>query len=143
MMGLSVVKRVSNSISDNPCGCSLGGWSFIKFTTLITRIFRSGMYWRSKSTAARVSRVGTSPAHAITTSGPTPLSLLAHSHIPMPAVQCFIAASIVRYCNSGCLPATMTLTRLRLRRQWSVTKSKLLASGGRYTRMISAFLLTT
>ena len=43
------------------------------------------------STAASVSRVGTSPAQAITTSGSLPPSLLAHSQMPMPAVQCFSA----------------------------------------------------
>ena len=42
----------------------------------------------SSDVAARVSSVGTSPAQAITTSGSPPQSLLAHSQIPMPAVQC-------------------------------------------------------
>ncbi len=37
----------------------------------------------------------------------------------------------------------MTLTYWRLRRQWSATDSRQLASGGRYTRTIDAFLLTT
>ena len=44
--------------------------------------------------AARISSVGTSPALAITTSGSKPLSLLAHSQIPMPAVQCRTAVSM-------------------------------------------------
>ena len=39
-----------------------------------------------------------------------PLSLLAHSQIPMPAVQCLIAWSIVSHCGAGCLPATTTFT---------------------------------
>ena len=34
---------------------------------------------------------GTSPQHAMTTSGSSPLSLLAHSQIPRPIVQCFTA----------------------------------------------------
>ena len=34
--------------------------------------FRSGRFFRRKSTAARVSSVGTSPQHAITTSGSPP-----------------------------------------------------------------------
>src|SRR5882724_12163031 len=75
--------------------------------------------------------VGISPAHAITTSGSPSLSLLAHSQMPMPAVQCLMAASMSRYCSAGCFPATMTLIKSRLRRQWSVTESSVLASGGR------------
>ena len=46
---------------------------------------------RSRSTAASVSSVGTSPPQAITTSGSPPRSLLAHSQMPMPAVQCLTA----------------------------------------------------
>ena len=49
------------------------------------------MCLRSRSTAARVSSVGTSPQQAITTSGSPPWSLLAHSQMPSPAVQCLIA----------------------------------------------------
>src|SRR5438309_5882232 len=45
----------------------------------MTRIFKSGACLRSRSTAARVSSVGTSPQQAITTSGSPPRSLLAHS----------------------------------------------------------------
>ena len=63
---------------------SLVGWSFMRFTTLMTRTFTSGICWRIRSTAARVSSVGTSPQQAITTSGSPPLSLLAHSQMPMP-----------------------------------------------------------
>ena len=58
--------------------------------------------------------MGTSPQHAITTSGSLPWSLLAHSQIPMPAVQCLIAWSMVSHCGAGCLPATTTFTQLRL-----------------------------
>jgi hypothetical protein len=65
---------------------------------------------RKRLTAASVSNVGTSPADAMTTSGTAPRSLLAHSQMPMPAVQCLMAASRSRYCRAGCLPATMTLT---------------------------------
>ena len=42
MIGLSVVKSASKSWSLRPCGCSLCGWSFIRSTTLITRIFKFG-----------------------------------------------------------------------------------------------------
>ena len=42
MIGLSVVKSASKSLSLKPCGCSLCGWSFIRSTTLITRTFSSG-----------------------------------------------------------------------------------------------------
>ncbi len=42
-------------------------------------------------TAASVSSVGTSPQHAMTTSGAAPWSLLAHCQMPMPAVQCLTA----------------------------------------------------
>ena len=67
----------------------------------------------------------------MTTSGSTPASVLAHDQIPMPLVLCSTASSIVRYCSAGCLPATMTFTYCRLRRQWSATDSSVLASGGR------------
>jgi hypothetical protein len=38
------------------------------------------------------------------------LSVLAHSQMPMPVLQCSMADSMSRYCNAGCLPATITLT---------------------------------
>ena len=77
---------------------------------MTTRIFRSGMCSRRSCTAASVSSVGTSPAQAMTTSGSLPRSLLAHSQIPIPAVQCLTAWSIVSHCGDGCLLATTTLT---------------------------------
>src|SRR6516165_11388571 len=86
MIGLSVVNSASKSWSGMPCGCSLGDCNRIRFTTLITRTFTSGAWRCSKSTAASVSKVGTSPAQAITTSGSTPRSLLAHSQMPRPSV---------------------------------------------------------
>ena len=84
MIGLSLVNRASKSRSDSPCGCSLGGCSFIRLTTLTTRTFSSGRCLRISSTAASVSSVGTSPQQAMTTSGSPPLSLLAHSQMPRP-----------------------------------------------------------
>ena len=63
--------------------------------------------------------------------------------MPIPACACLIAASIDSHCGAGCLPATITLTRWRLRRHWSVTHSRVLASGGSQTRITSAFLFTT
>lgn len=54
-------------------------------------------------------RVGTSPAQVITMSGSSPWSLLAHAQMPMPTVQCLIAASMSSHCGAGCLPAMMTL----------------------------------
>src|SRR5947208_2291201 len=69
-----------------------------------------GKNFRSNSTAARVSRVGTSPQHTITTSGSPPRSLLAHGQMPMPAVQCLMAASMSSHCGAGCFPATITFT---------------------------------
>ena len=45
----------------------------------------------------------------LTTSGATSWSLLAHGQMPMPAVQCLIAASIESHCGAGCLPAITTL----------------------------------
>ena len=50
------------------------------------------------------------PQQAITTSGSPPWSLLAHSQMPMPAVQCWMADSISSHCRAGCLPATITFT---------------------------------
>ena len=61
--------------------------------------------------AASTSSVGTSPAQPSTTSGSAPsVSLLAHSQIPAPRVQCRIAASMSSQSGVGCLPATITLT---------------------------------
>ena len=82
----------------------------MRSTTLITRIFSCGKYPRSMSTAANVSSVGMSPQQAMTTSGSPPRSFEAHSQIPIPAVQCLIAASMSRYWSAGCLPATMMFT---------------------------------
>ena len=63
------------------------------------------------SVAASTSRVGTSPAHASTTSGSWPgPSLLAHSQIPAPLVQCRTAESMSSQSGDGCLPETITLT---------------------------------
>src|ERR1700686_3499303 len=60
-------------------------------------IFKSENSFRNNAVAARPSRVGTSPAVAITTSGSTPWSLLAQSQSPIPFVQWAIADSISRY----------------------------------------------
>jgi hypothetical protein len=50
-----------------------------------------------------------SPAQAITTSG-SPASLLAHSQIPTPRVQCKIASSMDSQLGVSFFAATMTLT---------------------------------
>src|SRR5215831_12253215 len=89
----------------------------MRSTTFTTRILRLGICRRSRSTAASVSSVGTSPAHAITTSGSDPRSLLAHAQMPIPAAQCLIASSMESHCGCGCFPATITLMRFQLRRQ--------------------------
>src|ERR1051325_2334174 len=91
-------------------GCWVDGCSFIRSTTSPTRTFNPGRRSRRIAAAARVSSVGTSPAQAMTTSGSASWSLLAHRPMPAPAVQCFPAWSMSRYCNAGCLPATITLT---------------------------------
>ena len=70
----------------------------------------SGSRRRSRSTAASVSSVGTSPAQAMTTSGTPPWSLLAQLQMPMPTLQCRTAASMSSHCGAGCLPATITFT---------------------------------
>ena len=54
----------------------LSGYNFIRSTTLITLIFRSGKCFRRIETAANISSVGVSRRHDITTSGSTPRSLL-------------------------------------------------------------------
>jgi len=82
----------------------------VRSTTLTTRIFKYGRRSRRMETAASVSRVGTSPQQAMTTSGTTPWSLLAHCQMPMPWMQWLTAASIVSQTGAGCLPAITTLT---------------------------------
>ena len=47
--------------------------------------------------------MGTSPQQAMTTSGSPPRSLLAHSQMPMPAVQCLTACVHVQPLRRGLL----------------------------------------
>src|SRR5699024_5519007 len=113
-------------------------------TTLTTRTFRSGMRVRRIDAAASTSTVGMSPAQPRTTSGSSPsTSVPAHGQIPTPRVQWRTASSIVNQLGLGCFPHTTTLTYWVERRQWSNVERSVLASGGRYTRTTSAFLLTT
>src|SRR5699024_10468200 len=94
--------------------------------------------------AASTSTVGMSPAQPRTTSGSSPsTSVPAHGQIPTPRVQWRTASSIVNQLGLGCFPHTTTLTYWVERRQWSNVERSVLASGGRYTRTTSAFLLTT
>ena len=110
MIGLSVVNSASNSGSGMPWGCSESGCSRIRSTTFTTRTFSCGRRWRIRSTAASVSRVGMSPAQAMTTSGSPSSSLLANSQIPIPRVQWRTASSMDSQFSEGCFPATMTFT---------------------------------
>ena len=61
MIGLSVVNRLSNSRSVEPCGCSDAGCSLNRSTTLTKRSFRSGTRSRRIAAAASASIVATSP----------------------------------------------------------------------------------
>ena len=61
MIGLSVVNRLSNSRSVDPCGCSDAGCSLNRSTTLTKRSFRSGARSRRMAAAASASMVATSP----------------------------------------------------------------------------------
>ena len=119
MIGLSVVNSVSKSLFDRPCGCSSFGCRVIRSTTLITRIFQIRYRCRKISTAARVSSVGTSPAQAITTSG-SPLIVACPFPYPYTGAAMLDGRVHVEPLRHGCLPATITLIRLWLRKQWSV-----------------------
>ena len=110
MTGLSVVKSASKSWSRQAVRMLARRLQLHQVDDVDDAHLELGQCLRSRSTAASVSSVGTSPQQAITTSGSPPRSLLAHSQMPMPAVQCLIASSIVSHCGAGCLPATMTLT---------------------------------
>jgi hypothetical protein len=57
--------------------------------------------------------------------------LIVEPRTPTPAPIRMTAWSIGSHCGAGCLPATTMFTYFRLRRQWSVTDSRQLASGGR------------
>src|SRR6185437_13360146 len=107
---VAVVSSASNASSLKLCGCSPAACKVITSTTLTTLIFKLGTFFRSNETAARISKVGTSPAQASTASGSPPSSLLAHFHTPIPAAQCLTAASISSHCSSGCFPATIMFT---------------------------------
>ena len=84
----------SKKFPENTGGCSSCGCRVIRSTTLMKRIFSSGVSSRRMAMAASISRVGTSPAAASTMSGSPGWSLQAHSHMPMPALAWLIAASI-------------------------------------------------
>jgi len=77
-----------------------------------------------------VSRVGWSPAQAMTTSSLRPGRCRPQSQMQ---ASCAVRDGLVhgQVIQRGCLPATITLTYPRLRRQWSATDSRQLASGGR------------
>jgi hypothetical protein len=55
MIGLSFVKIESNSLLLSPWGCSPGGCSVMRSTTLTTRTLSAGNQWR-RSSRPRVSR---------------------------------------------------------------------------------------
>src|SRR4030043_2284469 len=90
---------LSKSRSDRPWRCSVSGSSLNRSTMLMKRTLSSGKFSRSRAVAARASVVGMSPAHAITTSGALPWSLLAQSQMAMPLEQCWMASSMFRYCG--------------------------------------------
>ena len=113
-----------------PCGWSSGVNIAMRSTTFTTRICSPGAVVRSSQVAASVSRVGMSPAQAMTTSG-SPSSLLAHSQTEAPRSQWPFADWRSRYWSCGCLSMTMTLTWFEVRKQWSAVQRRQLASGGR------------
>jgi len=86
-----------------------------------------GRCWRRMEVAAKTSRVGVSPQQAMTTSGSEPWSLLAQSQMPIPSVQCTTASSMLSHWGSACFPPH-DVDVVRLRRQWSTTDSRQLAS---------------
>ena len=89
MTGRSVVKSASNSrVGQAVRVLASSGCSRIRSTTLTTRTFSSGRCWRSRSAAASVSRVGTSPAQASTTSGLAARRCWPTPRCPAPRVQC-------------------------------------------------------
>ena len=59
--------------------------------------------------AVSTAATATPPAHAMTTSGLAPASLLAHSQIPIPRVQWATACSMVSQAGLGCFAAITTL----------------------------------
>ena len=109
-----------------------------------TRTLRSGRCSRSSVTAASTSSVGTSPAHASTTSGSLPSSFDAQSQMPIPRAQWSIGVLHRQPHRLGLL-ARDDDVHVIAAAQAVVDRGdeQVLASGGRYTRTTSAFLLTT
>ena len=110
MIGLSVVKSASKSWSESPCGCSLARLErhqvhHVDDADLELGGVAAEQVDRGEGLERR--HVAAAGHHHVRLA---PRSLLAHSQIPMPAVQCLIASSIVSHCGAGCLPATTTLT---------------------------------
>ena len=86
MTGLSVVKSASKSYRES-VRMLARGLQLHQIHDVDDTDFQLRHMLAKEVTAARVSRVGTSPQQAITTSGSEPRSLLAHSQIPSPAAS--------------------------------------------------------
>ena len=86
---------------------------------------------RRRSTAASVSRVGTSPQQAITTSGSPPLSLLAHSQMPMPGGAMFDRGLHIEPLRRGLLAGHDHVDVVAAAQAMIGHESRVLASGGR------------
>ena len=110
MIGLSLVNRASKSRSDRPVRMLAGRLELHQVYDVDDADFQLRQVLASSSTAASVSRVGTSPQQAMTTSGSQPLSLQAHSQMPSPrgAVLDRLVQGEPLH-GAGCLPATTTL----------------------------------
>src|ERR1035437_7193646 len=86
--GALSVKIALKDISSIPCGCLSGYIRVMKSTTLTTRTLMPGTCFCKSQDVDQISIVGTSPAHASTTSGSPPPSLVANFHVDAPREQC-------------------------------------------------------
>jgi len=121
MTGRSFVKSSSKS----RCAQSvrmLGGWLQLHQIDDIDHAdLRSGRCSPESRRQPASPAWGTSPQQAMTTSGSTPSSLLAHVQMPMPSVQCLTAASIREPLARRVLARDYDIDVVALRRQWSIT----------------------
>ena len=111
MIGLSVVNSTSKSASLRPCGCSLAGWSFIRSTTLITRIFDLGdVLPQQLDRGQRLQRghVAAAGHHHVRLAAAVVAGPLPDADAGRAVLDRLVHVEPLRC--SGCLPATITLT---------------------------------
>jgi len=90
--------------------------------------FNSGKWFIRRSAAPGFRAVGTSPAHASTTSGSPAVIVTCQDQMPTPVVQCAVATLISQVLRRWMLAGT-SVDVVSAQRQWSANGGRQLASG--------------